>query len=141
MIACYLLNEASKDVFSISQVKFANSDLLWCCCSRSTTTTQTSKPVTWTREYAKAAKGKPKAKGGSDKPVVKKIRVSKADLRKRSVILTHAIPDIGEVGEELKVTRGFARNYLFPNHYAKLATEALRTQYAEQTAVRATRHH
>lgn len=58
-------------------------------------------------------------------------------MRKRSVILTDSIPGVGEVGEELRVTRGFARNFLFPNNYAKLATDELRVKYADALAVRA----
>lgn len=131
-----MLNEARKAIFSISQVKVDNSDRLCCLQYRTTTATQTSSQTQWTRQYAKAAKGKPKGKGASDKPVVKKLRLSRADARKRSVILTQTIPGVGEIGEELKVTRGFARNYLFPNHFAKLSSDELRAHYADNLAVR-----
>jgi hypothetical protein len=50
--------------------------------------------------------------------------------------LTQTVPGTGEKGEELKVTRGFARNYLFANNFAKLATDELRAKYAPFAAVR-----
>ena len=92
----------------------------------------------WIRTYAKDAKSKGKSKASSDKPVVKKLRISRTELRKRSVILTETVPGVGEVGEELKVARGFARNFLFAKNVAKLATPELRIHYAPQLAVRAT---
>ena len=101
-----------------------------------TSPSQSSLNKQWLRTYAKDAKAKGKGKSASNKPVVKKVRVSRTELRKRSVILTHSVAGVGEVGEELKVTRGFARNFLFARNVAKLATPELRVQYAPQLAVR-----
>lgn len=104
--------------------------------SRTTAGTRPTSSLQWTRSYAKAAKGKPKAKSGSQASAPKIVRVSRTELRKRSVILTATVPGVGEIGEELKVTRGFARNFLFAKGYAKLATDELRQDYAEHLAVR-----
>ena len=82
------------------------------------------------RNYAKDAKAKGKGKAGATKAAPKVIKVSRAEARKRSVILTQTVPGTGEKGEELKVTRGFARNFLFARNLAKLTTEELRAKYA-----------
>lgn len=105
-------------------------------CPRATAVTRPTSSLQWARSYAKAAKGKSKAKSGTQASAPKVLRVSRTELRKRSVILTSTVPGVGEIGEELKVTRGFARNYLFAKGYAKLATDELRQDYAQHLAVR-----
>lgn len=91
------------------------------------------------RGYAKdAAQGKAKGKASKAAPKAKPkvIKVSRTEARKWPVILTDTVPGVGEKGEELRVARGFARNFLFPRSVAKLATDELRIEYAPFLAVR-----
>ena len=39
------------------------------------------------------------------------------------VILTNKVKSLGNIGEIVNVSQGFARNYLIPNKMAKLADE------------------
>jgi large subunit ribosomal protein L9 len=52
------------------------------------------------------------------------------------VIITKTIAGVGEEGEEMKVKRGYARNFLFPKDYAVYSTPETREKYAEAAAVR-----
>lgn len=92
----------------------------------------------------KPAKGKAKAKGGGPKPKAKATatesttaapasarqpgveRRKSHPLRARAghfqVILTHAVPFVGQAGELVAVRPGFARNYLLPQGLATFAT-------------------
>lgn len=50
------------------------------------------------------------------------------------VVLIQDDPKLGKRGDVVKVSSGFAQNYLFPNHKAKLATEDnVRPFQAEKT--------
>jgi len=52
-----------------------------------------------------------------------------------SIIITRTVPGVGEEGEEMKVKRGYARNFLFPKDYAVYSTPETRQKYAEAAAV------
>lgn len=60
---------------------------------------------------------------------------AKHQLKKKKVklrvILTTSVPTLGEAGEELEVSRGFARNFLFPRDYAVYATPETREEFKE----------
>lgn len=95
------------------------------------------------RSYAKANSGentKPsKSKSNTktktkttEKPSkkIKSISVPKKEYKKLAVILTQNVPQVGEKGEEIRVLKGFSRNYLFPKKYAVIATKETRDEYA-----------
>lgn len=46
-----------------------------------------------------------------------------------------SVQGVGEEGEELKVKRGYARNFLFPKDYAVYSTPETREHYSEAAAV------
>jgi len=50
------------------------------------------------------------------------------------VILTHTIPKIGDKGEEIKILKGFARNYLYPQALAVPATDKSRKEFEKDRA-------
>ena len=55
------------------------------------------------------------------------------------VILLKALPPLGDRGDTVKVTPGYARNYLFPRRIAVLATDANTRIYQEDEKVRTRR--
>lgn len=46
-----------------------------------------------------------------------------------NIILLERVSNLGDLGEEVSVRRGFARNYLIPTGQAVLATDANRAQF------------
>ena len=54
------------------------------------------------------------------------------------VVLTESDPKLGKRGQVIKVSSGFAQNFLFPHHKAKLATPA-NLRLFEQEKVRASK--
>lgn len=59
---------------------------------------------------------------------------SKKDTSVR-VTVVKTVQGVGEVGEELRVKRGYARNYLFPKDIAVYSTPETREHYAEAASV------
>ena len=55
------------------------------------------------------------------------------------VILLKALPPLGDRGDTVRVTPGYARNYLFPRQIAVLATDANARIYKEDEKVRTRR--
>ena len=54
------------------------------------------------------------------------------------VILLERVEKLGAIGDVVKVKNGFARNYLFPQHKALLATDANKARFErERTAIEA----
>lgn len=51
------------------------------------------------------------------------------------VILLKSLPPLGSRGDTVRVKPGYARNYLFPNQFAVLATESNKRVYAEEERV------
>ena len=51
-----------------------------------------------------------------------------------NVILLERVSNLGDLGEEVSVRRGFARNYLIPTGQAVLATHTNRTQFESRRA-------
>merc|ERR1711934_966769 len=68
-----------------------------------------------------------------NKPRVTAYQVAREEFVAKSgklcVILTENIRDIGDKGEELVVSKGYARNFLFPKKLAVYATKETREQY------------
>jgi hypothetical protein len=69
------------------------------------------------------------------KPKPKPKKVAKRQKKKLKVILTETIPRIGEKGEHIEVSKGFARNYLFPKRLAVYDTPENTKLYEEWTKV------
>eukprot|EP01126_Amoeba_proteus_P008628 TRINITY_DN1323_c0_g1_i3.p1 TRINITY_DN1323_c0_g1~~TRINITY_DN1323_c0_g1_i3.p1 ORF type:complete len:167 (-),score=33.59 TRINITY_DN1323_c0_g1_i3:190-690(-) len=59
---------------------------------------------------------------------------SKKDT-KMAVMFIRDVPGVAEEGEEKKVAKGYARNYLFPRDLAVYATPAIREKYAQMGIV------
>jgi large subunit ribosomal protein L9 len=81
-----------------------------------------------TKTQAKAGesgKAKPKPAGPPPQPGVerRKNHPSRAKLGHIQLILTQAIPKLGQSGDLVKVRPGFARNYLVPQGLATFATQ------------------
>ena len=55
--------------------------------------------------------------------------------RKVEVILLDSVPDLGEAGSLVKVAEGFARNHLFPDGLAALATTKVKRKEADKKAI------
>jgi len=54
------------------------------------------------------------------------------------IILLERVENLGAIGDVVKVKNGFARNYLFPQHKALLATDANKARFErERTAIEA----
>lgn len=50
------------------------------------------------------------------------------------VILMEKLPNLGQLGDVVKVKNGYARNYLIPTGRAKRATEANKAEFASRRA-------
>ena len=50
------------------------------------------------------------------------------------IILLERVENLGAIGDVVKVKNGFARNYLFPQHKALLATEANKARFERERA-------
>eukprot|EP01126_Amoeba_proteus_P008626 TRINITY_DN1323_c0_g1_i1.p1 TRINITY_DN1323_c0_g1~~TRINITY_DN1323_c0_g1_i1.p1 ORF type:complete len:122 (-),score=16.32 TRINITY_DN1323_c0_g1_i1:190-555(-) len=61
-------------------------------------------------------------------------QLSKKDT-KMAVMFIRDVPGVAEEGEEKKVAKGYARNYLFPRDLAVYATPAIREKYAQMGIV------
>jgi large subunit ribosomal protein L9 len=68
---------------------------------------------------AKAAPAGPPRQPGVERRKNHPLRAKNGHL---SVLLTHAVPHVGQPGELVKVRPGFARNYLIPQGLATFAT-------------------
>jgi large subunit ribosomal protein L9 len=54
------------------------------------------------------------------------------------IILLERVENLGAIGDVVKVKNGFARNYLFPQHKALLATDANKARFErERVAIEA----
>lgn len=51
-----------------------------------------------------------------------------------NIILLERVSNLGDLGEEVSVRRGYARNYLIPTGQAVLATDANRAQFESRRA-------
>ena len=51
-----------------------------------------------------------------------------------NIILLERVSNLGDLGEEVSVRRGYARNYLIPTGQAVLATDANRMQFESRRA-------
>ena len=52
------------------------------------------------------------------------------------IILLERVENLGAIGDVVKVKNGFARNYLFPQHKALLATDANKARFERERRVR-----
>jgi hypothetical protein len=94
------------------------------------------------RKYAQASTQKQKTSQSqaSKKPTPtptkpKPKKVIKHRKKKLKIILIENIPKIGEKGEHIEVSKGFARNYLFPKRLAVYDTPENTKLYEEWTKV------
>src|SRR5262245_57776020 len=51
------------------------------------------------------------------------------------VILLERVEKLGHIGDVVKVKNGFARNFLFPQHKALLATDTNKARFERERAV------
>jgi large subunit ribosomal protein L9 len=97
------------------------------------TTTETTQPnpkaATQKTQAASRSGGPPASKGGKERPQRqpgverRKNHPSRAKHGHIELILTQAIPKLGQPGDVVKVRPGFARNYLVPQGLATFATQ------------------